>query len=76
MFYRADNAPLARLGVPAHSLSTTPITVDKDYHKPSDHVETLNLSHLTNTIIAISKGARTIISGEATPTRVDVSTVN
>jgi hypothetical protein len=76
LFYRSDNATLARLGVPAHSLSTTPIDVDPDYHKATDHVETLNLSHLANTINAIAKGARTIISGEATPTRVDVSKVN
>ena len=32
LFYRSDNATLARLGVPAHSISTTPIDVDTDYH--------------------------------------------
>ena len=34
------------------------------------------MSHMTNTIRAIAAGARTIISGEATPTRVDKSKVN
>lgn len=76
LFYRSDNATLARLGVPAHSLSTTPIDVDPDYHKATDHVETIDMAHMTNTIKAIAAGARTIISGEATPTRVDKSKVN
>ncbi|MFQ5569302.1 MAG: M20/M25/M40 family metallo-hydrolase [Rhodothermales bacterium] len=75
LFYRSDNATLARLGVPAHSISTTPIDVDPDYHQVSDEVETLDLEHMTNTILAISQGAATIVSGQATPTRVDVSQV-
>src|SRR5699024_4576885 len=33
LFYRSDNATLARLGVPAHSISTTPIVNDPDYHQ-------------------------------------------
>ena len=72
LFYRSDNATLARLGVPAHSISTTPIDVDQDYHRVTDHVETLNLEHLTSTIRAIAMGAETIVSGAATPTRVDL----
>jgi len=76
LFYRSDNATLARLGVPAHSISTTPIDVDPDYHQVTDHVETLDLDHLTNTIIAIAAAARTIISGDETPTRVDTTQVN
>lgn len=73
LFYRSDNATLARLGVPAHSISTTPIDVDTDYHQVSDEFDTINISHLNNTIKAIAKGAEGIISGEQTPTRVDVS---
>jgi hypothetical protein len=76
LFYRSDNATLARLGVPAHSISTTPIDVDPDYHQASDEVGTLDLEHLTATIRAIATGAETIISGEATPTRVDPASVN
>ena len=76
LFYRSDNATLARLGVPAHSISTTPIDVDQDYHQVTDHVETLDLDHLTNTIRAIAMGARPLISGGSTPTRVDPATVN
>ena len=70
LFYRSDNATLARLGVPAHSISTTPIDVDENYHQVSDEVETLDFAHLTNTVRAIARGAETIVSGRATPTRV------
>lgn len=76
LFYRSDNATLARLGVPAHSISTTPIDVDKDYHQVSDEYETLNMSHLTNTVKAIAKAAERMVSGELTPTRVDKSTID
>jgi len=76
LFYRSDNATLARLGVPAHSISTTPIDVDPDYHQASDEVSTLDLDHLANTIDAIAAGAASIVSGETTPTRVDPVTVN
>jgi hypothetical protein len=76
LFYRSDNATLARLGVPAHSISTTPIDVDKDYHQVSDEYETLNMAHLTNTVKAIAKAAEGMVSGESTPTRVDKSSVD
>ncbi|MBO6792686.1 MAG: M28 family peptidase [Balneolaceae bacterium] len=76
LFYRSDNAVLARLGVPAHSISTTPIDVDPDYHEVSDEYETIDISHLNNTITAIAKAAETIVSAKATPTRVDTTLVD
>jgi len=76
LFYRSDNATLARLGVPAHSISTTPIDVDQDYHQVSDEVETLDIDHMTNTIKAIAKAAATIVSGQETPSRVDPADIN
>ena len=76
LFYRSDNATLARLGVPAHTISTTPIDVDPDYHKVSDEFETIDVAHLTNTIRAISQAAVGIVSGQDTPTRVDASQLN
>lgn len=76
LFYRSDNATLARLGVPAHSISTTPIDLDPDYHQVSDEVSTLDLDHMTNTIAAIAAGALTIVSGMETPTRVHTTQVN
>ena len=35
LFFRSDNASLARLGVPAHTFSTSPMDKDLDYHKVS-----------------------------------------
>jgi Zn-dependent M28 family amino/carboxypeptidase len=70
LFFRSDNASLARLGVPSHTFSTTPIDVDKDYHQASDEAETLNISVITKTIQAVAKGTKSIISGEDTPSRV------
>ena len=70
LFFRSDNASLARLGVPSHTFSTTAIDVDKDYHKPSDEAETLNMTVITQTIQAVAKGTKSIIDGVDTPTRV------
>lgn len=76
LFYRSDNATLARLGVPAHSLSTTNMETDqKYYHKPQDEFETIDISHMTRTIEAIARSASGIIAGEVTPTRVNVTTL-
>lgn len=70
LFFRSDNASLARLGVPSHTFSTTAIDVDKDYHKVSDEAETLNMTIITQTIQAVAKGTESIINGRDTPTRV------
>ena len=70
LFFRSDNASLARLGVPSHTFSTTPIDVDKDYHKASDEAETLDVAVVTETIKAVAKGTESIISGKDTPARV------
>lgn len=72
LFYRSDNATLARLGVPAHSISTTPIDIDQDYHKVTDEFNTLNIAHTTNTLRAIANASKAIISGDATPTRISL----
>ena len=72
LFFRSDNASLARLGVPSHTFSTTAIDVDKDYHKVSDEAETLNMTIITQTIQAVAKGTKSIIDGIDTPTRVDL----
>lgn len=76
LFYRSDNATLARLGVPAHTISTTPIDVDEDYHRVSDEFETLNIKHITNTIKAIARAAEGIVSGKDTPTRINPDNLN
>ena len=70
LFFRSDNASLARLGVPAHTFSTTQIDIDKDYHKLSDEAEGLDVETITETIKAIAIGTESIIKGDDTPSRV------
>ncbi|TBH76220.1 M20/M25/M40 family metallo-hydrolase [Aquirufa nivalisilvae] len=73
LFYRSDNAALARLGVPAHTISTSKMDNEPNYHKPSDQIETLDLENMTAIIKSIAFSAQTIISGKDTPSRVDTS---
>jgi hypothetical protein len=70
LFYRSDNATLARLGVPAHTISTDQIPTDKLYHSVDDEVESLDLKNMTTVIEAIATSARSIVSGQDTPTRI------
>lgn len=76
LFYRSDNATLARLGVPAHSFSSTQLDKDEHYHKASDDISSLDLNSMTTVINSIAKGTKTLVDASATPTRVDVSKVN
>ncbi len=71
LFYRSDNATLARLGVPAHTISTSKMDSEPNYHKPSDEFQTLDMDNMNEIIKAIALSSRTIVSGKDTPTRVD-----
>ncbi len=73
LFYRSDNASLARVGVPAHTISTVQMdsaNPDPDYHKVTDELKTLDVANITAAIRAIALSSRTIVSGKDTPTRV------
>jgi Zn-dependent M28 family amino/carboxypeptidase len=70
LFYRSDNASLARVGVPAHTISTDQIDIDKLYHTVKDEYSSLDVANITSTIRAIALSSRTIVSGKDTPTRV------
>src|SRR5690606_27531610 len=52
LFYRSDNATLAALGVPAHTISTCQIDTDKFYHTVDDELETLDVKNIVATIKA------------------------
>jgi len=71
LFYRSDNATLARVSVPAHTISTSKMDNEPNYHKLSDEVKTLDLKNMTQIIQSIAISARTIVIGNDTPTRVD-----
>ena len=71
LFYGSDNAPFARLGIPAHTISTTPMDPpDPDYHQVSDELETLDVAIMTSTIQGMARAAIPIVSGAATPARL------
>ncbi len=70
LFYRSDNATLARLGVPAHTISTDQIPTDKLYHSVDDEVSSLDVPNMTAVISAIARSASGLVAGQQTPTRI------
>lgn len=70
LFYRSDNATLAALGVPAHTISTDQIDIDKFYHTVNDELSTLDAANITSTIKAIALSSRSIVQGLDTPKRI------
>ena len=70
LFYRSDNATLAKLGVPAHTISTSKMDSEPHYHQPSDEIQTLDLQNMAEIIRSIGISAQSIIAGKDTPTRV------
>jgi Zn-dependent M28 family amino/carboxypeptidase len=71
LFYRSDNATLARLGVPAHTISTSKMDNEKFYHTVNDEIETLDMNNMAQIIKAIAVSAGSIISGKDSPARVN-----
>lgn len=70
LFYRSDNATLARLGVPAHTISTTQIDKDTLYHSVNDEVESLDMKNIADIIEAIAISSGSIVGGKDAPTRI------
>ncbi|HSC53554.1 MAG TPA: M28 family peptidase [Phnomibacter sp.] len=73
LFYRSDNATLARLGVPAHTISTSKMDSEPHYHKASDEIGTLNMQNMSAIIKAIALSSRSIVAGTDTPSRVNTN---
>ncbi|RYY48452.1 MAG: M20/M25/M40 family metallo-hydrolase [Chitinophagaceae bacterium] len=71
LFYRSDNATLAALGVPAHTISTSKMDTEKYYHTADDEIETLDMVNMTEVIKAIAISSKGIVSGKETPNRVE-----
>ena len=72
LFYRSDNATLARLGVAAHTISTSKMDNEPHYHKADDEIGTLDLKNMTEIIKSIAISATSIVAGKDTPSRVKV----
>ena len=75
LFYRSDNATLARLGVPAHSFSSTQLDKDKHYHQVSDDINSLNLPSMLQVIKMLAIATTPLVDGSITPSRIDPNKV-
>ncbi|WP_194797872.1 MULTISPECIES: M20/M25/M40 family metallo-hydrolase [Myxococcaceae] len=63
-FYeRSDNIAFARLGIPAHTLSS--YNLHADYHTPADEVSRLDIAHMTQAIESIVSAVRLLADGDA-----------
>jgi hypothetical protein len=62
-FQRSDNIVFARMGIPAHTLST--YNLHKDYHTVTDDVAGIDFPHLTAVSRAAAAAARLLADGPA-----------
>jgi hypothetical protein len=70
LFFRSDNATLAKLGVPAHTISTSKMDSEQFYHTQKDEFKTLDMENMTEIIRAIALSAGSIVAGKDTVQRV------
>jgi hypothetical protein len=60
-FFRSDNIAFARLGIPAHTLSS--YNLHTDYHQPSDEVEAVDFAHMAALVEAAVEAVRFLADG-------------
>jgi hypothetical protein len=62
-FERSDNIIFARMGIPAHTLSS--YNLHRDYHTVADDVDKVDFAHMTAVIRAAATAARLLADGPA-----------
>jgi hypothetical protein len=62
-FERSDNIVFARMGIPAHTLSS--YNLHQDYHTPADEVSKVDFPHLTEIARHAAAAARLLADGQA-----------
>lgn len=60
-FFRSDNIAFARIGIPAHTLSS--YNLHTDYHQPSDEVDTIDFAHMAALVEAAVEAVRFLADG-------------
>ncbi len=65
LFRSSDNFPFFEKGIVAHSFSAG--SLHEDYHQVTDHVEKLEIRHMTRVIQGLFAGSLHLASGEVTP---------
>lgn len=71
LYFRSDNAPFARLGVVAHTLSSG--GANETYHKVGDELATVDFEHLEVCAREGLRGLRLLLSGELSPRQIIAS---
>jgi len=61
-FMRSDNIAFARLGIPAHTLSS--FNMHTDYHRPTDDMTRVDAGHMAEVIRAAVRAVRLLADGE------------
>jgi len=60
-FFRSDNIAFARIGIPAHTLSS--YNLHDDYHMPSDEVQNIDFGHMAAVVEATIEAVRILANG-------------
>ncbi len=60
-FFRSDNIAFARIGIPAHTLSS--FNLHTDYHQPSDEVDKVDFAHMAAVVDATVEAVRFLADG-------------
>ncbi len=72
LFELLGNAPMAARGVPAHAIGTSPVAETDTWFPDVNAPERLDSAHMARVIRALAVGMLPIVSGEATPTRLEM----
>jgi hypothetical protein len=62
-FQRSDNIAFARMGIPAHTLSS--FNMHTDYHQVTDEVSAVDFAHMAGVINTAVKAVRLLANGPA-----------
>lgn len=60
-FFRSDNIAFARIGIPAHTLSS--YGMHSDYHQPTDEVDRVDFDHMAALVGAAVEAVRLLVDG-------------
>lgn len=60
-FERSDNTPFARVGIPAHVISS--YNLHGDYHQPTDEADRVDYAHMARVIDASIRATRVLADG-------------
>ncbi len=75
LFRRSDNISFARAGIPAHTIMLS-TSKDKFYHHVADEPNTLDYNLMATIIKNIALASECLVTGDATPTRIDKRKIN